>query len=227
MYNGPSTRYPYGRGSEVWFPDSSFAGLVGFGSIRQFLEGNCLRQRAPSGSRGDCFIAGHKRNDRLFHQDISLRRIFVRADITPQSYLISVSANGKTWKAAEPLLVKTGETVAVDLELSDPDQSLTLIVQPASSPQSTTGNKRLTSGEVSSLPLNERDFSKLLLLAAGTMTDTNGAANFTQQFTVNGLRGTTSVFAMDGADTSDPNWGARPLPISMWTPYKRCNPLPE
>ncbi len=39
------------------------------------------------------------------------------------------------------------------------------------------------------------------------MTDTNGAANFTQQFTVNGLRGTTSVFSMDGADTSDPELG--------------------
>ena len=60
---------------------------------------------------------------------------------------------------------------------------------------------------MSSLPLNERDFSKLLLLAAGTMTDTNGAANFTQQFAVNGQRGVTSVFAMDGVDTTDPELG--------------------
>jgi hypothetical protein len=60
---------------------------------------------------------------------------------------------------------------------------------------------------VASLPLNSRDFSKLLLLAAGTMTDTNGAANFTQQFAVNGQRGVTSVFAMDGADTTDPEMG--------------------
>jgi hypothetical protein len=57
------------------------------------------------------------------------------------------------------------------------------------------------------LPLNTRDFSKLLLLAAGTMTDTNGAANFTQQFAVNGQRGTATVFAMDGADTTDPELG--------------------
>jgi hypothetical protein len=32
---------------------------------------------------------------------------------------------------------------------------------------------------VSELPLNKRDFSTLLLLAAGTMTDANGATNFT------------------------------------------------
>src|SRR6266702_8968947 len=70
-----------------------------------------------------------------------------------------------------------------------------------------SGGERLSSEEVSSLPLNERDFSKLLLLAAGTMTDTNGAANFTQQFAVNGQRGTATVFAMDGADTTDPEMG--------------------
>jgi len=57
------------------------------------------------------------------------------------------------------------------------------------------------------LPLNTRDFSKLLLLAAGTMTDANGAANFTQQFATNGQRGQATVFAMDGADTTDPELG--------------------
>src|SRR5262249_21380439 len=69
------------------------------------------------------------------------------------------------------------------------------------------GETTLSSAEVSSLPLNSRDFSKLLLLAAGTMTDANGSANFTQQFTVNGQRGTASGFATDGADTSDPEMG--------------------
>ena len=52
-----------------------------------------------------------------------------------------------------------------------------------------------------------RDFSKLLLLAAGTMTDTNGAANFTQQFAVNGQRGVATVFAIDGFDTTDAELG--------------------
>jgi hypothetical protein len=70
-----------------------------------------------------------------------------------------------------------------------------------------SGGPTLSSTEVSSLPVNTRDFSKLLLLAAGTMTDTNGAANFTQQFAVNGQRGQATVFAMDGADTTDPELG--------------------
>ncbi len=70
-----------------------------------------------------------------------------------------------------------------------------------------TGGEKLSAKAVSELPLNKRDFSQLLLLAAGTMTDTNGAANFTQQFAVNGQRGTAAVFAMDGADSSDPEMG--------------------
>src|ERR1039457_2162557 len=57
------------------------------------------------------------------------------------------------------------------------------------------GGEQLSGKAVSELPLNKRDFSQLLLLAAGTMTDANGAANFTQQFAVNGQRGTAAVFA--------------------------------
>lgn len=60
------------------------------------------------------------------------------------------------------------------------------------------GGEQLSDKQVSALPLNKRDFSQLLLLAAGTQTDTNGAANFTQQFTINGQRGSATVFSMDG-----------------------------
>jgi hypothetical protein len=70
-----------------------------------------------------------------------------------------------------------------------------------------TGGEQLSSQKVSELPLNKRDFSNLLLMAAGTMTDSNGTTNFTAQFAVNGQRGVEAVFAMDGADISDPEMG--------------------
>jgi Carboxypeptidase regulatory-like domain len=73
--------------------------------------------------------------------------------------------------------------------------------------ETATSGEKLSSQSVSSLPLNGRDFSTLLLLAAGTMTDANGQTNFTQQFAVNGQRGVEAVFAMDGADSSDPEMG--------------------
>jgi hypothetical protein len=108
-------------------------------------------------------------------------------------------------------------TPAVSVELNGAPVVLTLSGQntlaiTAAEPipaqrQETSGGEKLSSQSVSELPLNGRDFSSLLLLAAGTMTDANGATNFTQQFAVNGQRGVEAVFAMDGADISDPEMG--------------------
>src|ERR1700761_1795734 len=74
-------------------------------------------------------------------------------------------------------------------------------------PAQASGGETLSAASVAAIPLNKRDFSQLLLLAAGTMTDTNGTTNFTQQFAVNGQRGVEAVFATDGSDTSDPELG--------------------
>ena len=123
------------------------------------------------------------------------------------NYTLTISVAGKIWTAADPVVIKDGATLTSGLQLSLQGQELRVLVAiDAVSPQA-TGGERLSTGEVSSLPLNERDFSRLLLLAAGTMTDTNGAANFTQQFAVNGQRGSAAVFAIDGADTTDPELG--------------------
>jgi carboxypeptidase family protein len=127
--------------------------------------------------------------------------------IEPQSYRLTVHALGHDWTAAEPLKITEGIAFSADLELSGEDQQLRVVPRAAGSPAQANRGQRLSSEEVSSLPLNERDFSKLLLLAAGTMTDTNGAANFTQQFSVNGQRGVSSVFAIDGTTTTDPELG--------------------
>src|SRR5437660_11850887 len=127
-------------------------------------------------------------------------------DLPGGNYQLSVVANGKTWRADKPLIIKDGIVLTVGLQLSPTEEARLTIVTEGASKQA-SGGEHLSSTEVSSLPLNERDFSKLLLLAAGTMTDANGAANFTQQFAVNGQRGSAAVFAMDGADTTDPELG--------------------
>src|SRR4029077_5462474 len=131
---------------------------------------------------------------------------FSFADLPSGSYEVSVTAKEKTWHATKPVMIKDGILVTAGLQLSSPEEARVVIREEGTSSQA-TGGEHLSSVEVSSLPLNERDFSKLLLLAAGTMTDVNGAANFTQQFAVNGQRGVAAVFAMDGTDTSDPELG--------------------
>jgi hypothetical protein len=132
---------------------------------------------------------------------------FVFAAVTAGKYKLTVSTGGKTWSAADAMVIKDGSTLTYSLQLSAQRQEVHVMAAPDKANPQSSGGEHLSTGEVSTLPLNERDFSKLLLLAAGTMTDTNGAANFTQQFAVNGQRGSAAVFAIDGADTTDPELG--------------------
>jgi hypothetical protein len=127
---------------------------------------------------------------------------FTFASLPPAEYAVSVDYQGVTY--ACPQRVQLPRDTAAVLELSA--AHALSFVDEAQTPEA-TGGQKLSSKAVSELPLNKRDFSQLLLLAAGTMTDTNGASNFTQQFAVNGQRGTAAVFAMDGADSSDPEMG--------------------
>jgi carboxypeptidase family protein len=133
---------------------------------------------------------------------------FEFSNIAPGTYELTISLGGHVWTLPKPLTILDSKAPNLDLQLSSSRREIVIVADSADSPKSTgSGGERLSSAEVSALPLNERDFSKLLLLAAGTMTDTNGAANFTQQFSVNGQRGVASVFAMDGTDTTDPELG--------------------
>jgi hypothetical protein len=128
-------------------------------------------------------------------------------DIAAGNYQLTVTQNGKMWQASNPTLIDESFSPTSVIELSLQGADLRIIAGATGSVSAGTGGEHLSKEKVSSLPLNERDFSKLLLLAAGTMTDTNGAANFTQQFAVNGQRGVTSVFAIDGGDTTDSELG--------------------
>jgi len=124
-------------------------------------------------------------------------------ELSAGSYRVVIAKDDKSWRSADPLVIHDGSVLLASLKLSGG----LVEIQSAEPSSEGSGGEHLSGTQVSSLPLNVRDFSKLLLLAAGTMTDSNGAANFTQQFAVNGQRGIATVFAMDGFDTTDPEMG--------------------
>jgi hypothetical protein len=128
--------------------------------------------------------------------------VFTFAALDPGSYTVSVAYQGTKATLGQPVALPRDAATVFELSA---DGVLSLVA--TAKETESTGGQKLSSKAVSELPLNKRDFSQLLLLAAGTMTDTNGASNFTQQFAVNGQRGTAAVFAMDGADSSDPEMG--------------------
>ena len=127
---------------------------------------------------------------------------FTLSALPPGQYKLTVATAERTVSYAAAIELRPAAP-AVVVTLSDRGE----ITVAAQAETSATGGEALTGQAVSSLPLNGRDFSTLLLLAAGTMTDVNGATNFTQQFAINGQRGVEAVFAMDGADISDPEMG--------------------
>ena len=128
---------------------------------------------------------------------------FAFPNIADGIYQLTVELNGHSLPYAQPLHLTEPRTKAL---LTISKQSA-LSVQTLESATAKNGGEELSSTAVSQIPLNKRDFSQLLLLAAGTMTDSSSSTNFTQQFAINGQRGVEAVFAMDGADTSDPEMG--------------------
>ena len=133
---------------------------------------------------------------------------FAIEGLTTGPHTVTVQMAGRGPTALVPVNVTSA---SVALTVSNQNVlSIAVNPQPASGVSDAAGGtsgKKLSSQKVSELPLNGRDFSTLLLLAAGTMTDVNGQTNFTQQFAINGQRGVEAVFAMDGADISDPEMG--------------------
>lgn len=117
------------------------------------------------------------------------------------SYRLSAEWNGLQFTGPDRLELPSGRPAEITIT-DTPSLSVRFLDQAVAS-----GGEDLGGRTVSSIPLNKRDFGQLLLLAAGTMTDANGATNFTAQFAVNGQRGVEAVFAMDGADSSDPEMG--------------------
>src|ERR1700691_4432123 len=127
---------------------------------------------------------------------------FSLAALPAGKYKLAIVADGTTATYAQTITL-TSDSPAVVITVSN-SREITVATQQETDEK---GGEKLSSQKVNELPLNGRDFSTLLLLAAGTMTDANGATNFTQQFAIDGQRGVEAVFAMDGADISDPEMG--------------------
>ncbi len=180
---------------------------TGFGQSPSASWRGALRDAAGNPVLGATVELREVRSGRVLSSATDSGGAFTFSDLPPGSYSVSVRWRGGTATAARRLEIREGDRLDTALAIAAGGEQLILERLPGQGGAQTSGGERLSSRQVSELPLNKRDFSQLLLLAAGTMTDTNGAANFSQQFAVNGQRGSTTVFAMDGIDTTDPELG--------------------
>ena len=128
--------------------------------------------------------------------------LFRLPGLATRRYSVQVEAQGRKYLGS--LLLDDPAAAGRVTLILEPDDTVQVTLSAA---KAVSGGEQLDSKAVSEIPLNKRDFSQLLLLSAGTTADPSGAANFTQQFAINGQRGVSATFALDGADISDPEQG--------------------
>jgi hypothetical protein len=183
--------------------------IVVFGSSSSFS--GTLRNEKGTAVSGAVVVLNSSNLNQQYSATTATDGQFSFPLLSPGEYNLKITFGESTYLGDHSIRVAETANLALNLRLASQGGVLRVAIDMAADPQTlaanSSGGEHLSGSEVSSLPLNSRDFSKLLLLAAGTMTDTNGAANFTQQFAVNGQRGTATVFSMDSADTTDPEMG--------------------
>ncbi len=147
-------------------------------------------------------------NGHTFHATSDASGHFAFRGLNANTYQLSVVEHGHSIVSATPIVLSANAPAAI-LSVSAQGTLMVAFHKHDSDKGDTakSGGEKLSSNAVTEIPLNKRDFSQLLLLAAGTATDTNGGANYTAQFAIDGQRGAEATFAMDGADSSDPELG--------------------
>lgn len=86
---------------------------------------------------------------------------FLFSDVEAQSYQLTVKVNDRARNAPGPVVIQEGDILIADLEMSGLNQTVAVVTRINVATQQGSDGERLSSSTVSSLPLDERDFSKI------------------------------------------------------------------
>jgi hypothetical protein len=137
--------------------------------------------------------------------------VYFFLELPTGEYEVAAIAPGFQEVRAPHVIVNVGQATVVDLKLAKPTEKLEQIivsenvplVETASSTLSQVVDRRL----VQELPLNGRDFGKLVALTPGVTVEGSGVAGSekgTGQFNINGNRDRSNNYTLDGTDNNDP-----------------------
>jgi Carboxypeptidase regulatory-like domain/TonB-dependent Receptor Plug Domain/TonB dependent receptor len=135
---------------------------------------------------------------------------YVLAELPAGEYVVLADSTGLS-TAAQNVVVNVGLDTIADFDLTRFEKKLEMVTVTGEAPVIETSRDVL--GEVvdqklvTELPLNGRDFGKLVALTPGTTVDPSGVAG-TQggfgQFNINGNRDRSNNYTLDGTDNNDP-----------------------
>src|SRR5271166_253423 len=135
---------------------------------------------------------------------------YVLAELPAGEYAVSAASAGLS-PVAQNVLVSVGRDTTADFDLTKLEQQATQLTVTAEAP--VIDETRDVLGEVverrlvEDLPLNGRDFGKLVALVPGATVEPSGVAAVQDgfgQFTINGNRDRSNNYTLDGTDNNDP-----------------------
>ncbi len=137
------------------------------------------------------------------------------AELPPGAYNVTVTKSGFGTAAVSNVQVMVSANARADAKLSPGNVQQTVEVSAEVPVVETTSDNQggVIQGETAAaLPVNGRDFTKLLVLVPGATGDPSGAADSPGSyglFSINGNRGRSNNYLLDGTDMND---GYRNLP---------------
>jgi hypothetical protein len=134
---------------------------------------------------------------------------YVVPELPAGKYEVTVEAAGFS-KVTHTTAVNVGTESRDDfgLPVSGGSIDVDVILQtPVVTPDRATLGDVVTSEQIAQLPLNGRDFTKLVPLVAGATVEPSGVAGTEKgfgQFNINGNRDRSNNYTLDGTDNNDP-----------------------
>ena len=140
---------------------------------------------------------------------------FVATELPLGDYKVTVAKAGFGTQTAQRIRVDVAAVTRVNFTLNPGEVKQEVVVTGAMPLVDTTENNLggvIEARQVEALPLNGRDFTKLLILVPGASGDNSGGADSPGSFglfSLNGNRGRSNNYLLDGTDMND---GYRNLP---------------
>src|SRR5258707_1819473 len=140
---------------------------------------------------------------------------YVAPELPIGDYSVTASLSGFKSQTVEHVTVEVAVAQRIDLQLAVGSLSDTVTVTAGRSLVQRTGDTlggTIAATDIAALPINGRDFTKLLLLVPGAAGDPSAAGDSPGSFglfSVNGSRGRSNNYLLDGTDMND---GYRNLP---------------
>lgn len=137
---------------------------------------------------------------------------FVAVSLNPGTYTVRAEAKGFRTVEHSSVLVEVGQTVRVDMVLQPGEQNQTITVTgelPAIDTTDATLGGTVSNQAINALPLNGRNFERLLQLRPGVVTNIGSTAN--NGSVTHGRRGGNDVLLVEGIAEVNPSTGVTTL----------------